>query len=214
MLTSLKTLNLGDNPLTGTLPSELGALTDVTYLRIDTNQLAGTLPSELGTMISLRWTRFGYNNLTGPIPSEIGALSSLLSFQIISSRLTGTLPPQLGNLAQVTQLQLAGNQLTGTLPSELGALNTLQALLVCNNTGLCGDIPAGVTPSAQPSWGCETALEGTLLGSECPTPPTVSSYPSKPCCSDMRQHGNLNCVFDAMAIPQQDIEDYWCISSC
>jgi len=108
----------------------------------------------------------------------------------------------------------------------LGALTGLTWMLVCNNPGLCGDVPAGVTPTT--SGDCPTALGGTLLGSDCPSspptgsptssptsaPPTIISYPSKPCCSDVQQHGNLNCIFHAMGIPQQDINEHWCISSC
>jgi len=56
---------------------------------------------------------------------------------------------------------------------------SLTRRLVCNNTGLCGDIPAGVTPDTHSSYGCSTALEGTLLGSECPTsPPTALMSPT------------------------------------
>lgn len=48
---------------------------------------------------------------------------------------------------------------------------------VCNNTGLCGDIPAGVTPAAH-SMVCLTALGGTLLGSDCPTLPPTGTGPT------------------------------------
>jgi len=50
-------------------------------------------------------------------------------------------------------------------------------MVVCKNAGLCGDIPAGVTPHANSVWGCPTALVGTLLGSECPTS-TPTALPS------------------------------------
>jgi len=64
------------------------------------------------------------------------------------------------------------------LPSELGFLTRLTRMWVCNNPGLCGDIPAGVTPDAESGWGCPTALGGTLLGSDCPTSPPTTASPS------------------------------------
>jgi len=45
---------------------------------------------------------------------------------------------------------------------------------VCSNPSLCGDIPAGVTPTAYSGY-CPTALGGTQLGSDCPTSPPTSA---------------------------------------
>jgi hypothetical protein len=40
------------NGFTGTLPSELGKLTAVTYFIVSNNGFTGTLPSELGKLIA------------------------------------------------------------------------------------------------------------------------------------------------------------------
>jgi len=162
------------NQLTGTLPTELGALTDLTYLWIYNNHLTGTLPSQLGILTRLTRMELGINRLTGTLPTELGALTNIKWMHVYDNQLTGTVPTELGGLTSLTYTGLYDNQLTGTLPSELGALTNLAYMLVCNNTGLCGDIPAGVTPGTYSTW-CLSVTGGTLLGSECPTlPPTGS----------------------------------------
>jgi len=65
----------------------------------------------------------------------------------------------------------------------LGTLTGLANMYIGNNPGLCGDIPAGVTPDAH-STHCPIATGGTLLGSMCaassPTPDFTSSPTSLP----------------------------------
>ena len=46
-------LSLTFNDLTGTIPTELGALTSLQWLTLDKNQLTGTIPTELGSLTSL-----------------------------------------------------------------------------------------------------------------------------------------------------------------
>eukprot|EP00241_Pyramimonas_parkeae_P011498 CAMPEP_0114259008 /NCGR_PEP_ID=MMETSP0058-20121206/19648_1 /TAXON_ID=36894 /ORGANISM="Pyramimonas parkeae, CCMP726" /LENGTH=218 /DNA_ID=CAMNT_0001373995 /DNA_START=234 /DNA_END=890 /DNA_ORIENTATION=+ len=153
------------------MPSELGILTRITRLGLHDNQLTGTIPSELGALAGLTYMGLDYNLLTGTLPTELGTITNLVEMGLHYNELTGTVPSELG-LTGLTWMYCFSNQLTGTLPSELGALTRLTRLFLCNNTGLCGYIPAGVTP--RPFSGhCPTALGGTLLGSECPTsPPT------------------------------------------
>mmetsp|Transcript_249 Transcript_249/g.427 ORF Transcript_249/g.427 Transcript_249/m.427 type:complete len:257 (+) Transcript_249:95-865(+) len=135
-------LALNGQQLTGTIPTELGMLSRLTWLDVDVNRLTGTVPSELGSATSLVWLCFHQNQLTGTVPSELGLLTSL------------------------TWLRFYTNQLSGTIPSELGALSRLTTLVVCNNIGLCGDIPASVTLTTQI---CSNPTTGTRLGLACPS---------------------------------------------
>jgi len=65
------------------------------------------------------------------------------------------------------------------LSSELGALTRLVDMIVCDNAGLCGDIPTGVTPDAHSTHCPAGATFGTLLGLDCATS-TPTESPSSP----------------------------------
>ena len=132
--------------LTGTIPAELGSLSELTILRLSNNKLTGTVPPELGDLSSLKWLSLWNNDLTGTIPTELGNLTNLTMLRLEWNELTGTIPAQLGNMTNLKSLSLGGNRLTGTIPSELGNLTNLRSLsLGGSNSGenqLTGTIPA------------------------------------------------------------------------
>jgi hypothetical protein len=60
-----------NNDLTGTIPSELGQLTQLETLFLQENTLTGTIPSWLGQLSLLKQLQLNSNNLVGSMPSEI-----------------------------------------------------------------------------------------------------------------------------------------------
>ena len=60
--------------------------------------LTGTIPTEIGNLTNLSNLDFGDNHLTGSVPSEIGNLTNLKSILIQENRLSGTIPEAIGNL--------------------------------------------------------------------------------------------------------------------
>ena len=82
------------NKLSGTIPSELGQLSNLEYVFLGNNQLSGTIPSELGQLSNLAGLSLGNNHLTGSIPSELGQLSKLEILYLYSNHLTGTIPKE------------------------------------------------------------------------------------------------------------------------
>jgi len=64
-------LNLGSNQLTGSIPPEIGSLTNLTSLYLDDNQLTGEIPSEIGNLTNLRTLYLAVNQLTGAIPQPV-----------------------------------------------------------------------------------------------------------------------------------------------
>jgi gliding motility-associated-like protein len=129
------------NNLVGTLPTQLGSLTELTSLDLAYNKIIGTIPSQLGNLSKLVFLNLSNLQLTGSIPPELGNLNSLLVLLLNNNQLSGTIPTQLGNLSLVNQINLTFNQLTGTIPSALGSLPNLAELLLDNNQ-LTGTIPA------------------------------------------------------------------------
>ena len=132
-LTNLTTLHLAGNQLTGTIPGSLGNLTNLTGLYLYINQLTGTIPAELGNLTNLRYLVLWNNQLTGTIPSSLGNLTNLTYLDLDYNQLTGTIPSSLGNLTNLTRLYLYNNQLSGSIPAELMNLTQLSYLNLCNN---------------------------------------------------------------------------------
>ena len=140
-LSLLTSLDLRLNEVSGVIPAELGNLSSLQDLQLGSNQLTGNIPAELGNLSSLQDLQLGSNQLTGNIPAELGNLSSLDSLSLVNNQLTGTIPAELGNLSSLQSLGLLGNQLTGGIPAELGNLSSLDSLSLVNNQ-LTGTIPA------------------------------------------------------------------------
>ena len=139
-LSNLARLDLGGNKLTGSIPIELTGLANLRFLILSGNQLTGTIPAELGGLTTLHLLSLENNRLTGSIPTELGGLTGLQTLWLSNNDLTGEIPADLGGLANLRQLILGGNQLTGTIPAELNGLSQLQTLWL-NNNQLTGDIP-------------------------------------------------------------------------
>ena len=142
-LSNLAYLNLGSNQLSGSIPAELGNLSNLEYLDLDGNQLSGSIPAELGNLSNLDHLDLNDNQLSGSIPAELGNLSNLITLWLDGNQLSGGIPPELGNLGMLHYLWLNGNQLSGGIPPELSNLSNLMSLHLDNNQ-LSGRIPQGM----------------------------------------------------------------------
>ena len=140
-LSQLQELHLFNNELTGPIPPELGQLSRLQYLRLYNNQLTGPIPPELGQLSRLWWLHLDHNQLMGPIPAELGQLLQLGQLGLEHNQLTGPIPAELGQLSRLWWLHLENNQLTGPIPPELGQLSRLEELDLRNNE-LTGPIPS------------------------------------------------------------------------
>ena len=163
-LTSLTSLSVSFNKLTGAIPSELGLLTGLTSLSLSYNSLTGSIPSVLGLLTALKDIDVCYNSLSNSIPSslgalteltrlsactnlltsiftELGALTRLRSLELQSNSMRGSIPTHLGLLAPALQtLMLGGNRFSGQLPTHLGALTSLTTFYVDQNPCLYGPL--------------------------------------------------------------------------
>ena len=59
------------------------------------DNLTGTIPTEIGRLTNLATLAFGKNNLSGSVPTEMGRLSFLRSIALSMNYLSGEFPPQL-----------------------------------------------------------------------------------------------------------------------
>lgn len=80
-ISSLQTLALPDNRLTGTIPTGILEMNpDLSLLSIGGNQFGGTIPSSVAGATKLTDLQLYGNSLTGTIPTDIGSLSLLGAF--------------------------------------------------------------------------------------------------------------------------------------
>ncbi|MXY07077.1 MAG: choice-of-anchor B family protein [Rhodothermaceae bacterium] len=105
----------------------------VTWIGLPNNNLRGSIPAELGNISNLSWLDLANNALSGPIPPEFSKLSNVFFLSLSDNGLSGSIPPGLGQLAEVTDLRLGGNDLTGIIPSEMGNLASLGLLDIQGN---------------------------------------------------------------------------------
>lgn len=141
-VSNLESLNLSDNQLTGSIPSQLATLAHLRYVIIHNNQLSGPLPPVEALPHLLRLD-LRDNAFSGPISASLGSVATLQFLLLRNNQLSGSIPPQLGNLINLQQLELGGNQLTGTIPAELGNLANLLSLGL-NDNQLSGSIPSEI----------------------------------------------------------------------
>ena len=136
--------------LDGGLDSHMpdGSLTPQGRIRAMTISFRGTIPPELGNLTNLKWLNLGsyqlpssFGKFTGEIPAELGNLTNLVELGLSDNQLTGEIPAELGNLTNLVRLTLHLNQLTGEIPAELGNLTNLTYFTFCPNR-LTGAMPS------------------------------------------------------------------------
>ena len=139
-LSNLEWLYLHDNQLSGPIPVELGQLSNLQILLLYENRLSGSIPEELSNLSNLEQLYLDDNQLSGSIPEELGSLSNLERLSLGGNELSGSIPEELSNLGKLEWLSLDSNQVSGPIPTELGGLSNLQWLWLHDNR-LSGAIP-------------------------------------------------------------------------
>jgi Leucine-rich repeat (LRR) protein len=159
-ITSLLSLNLSCNSLTGGLPAELllsrsMVVFDVSFnnlngdlhklpsmagqpmqvINISSNQFTGEIPSiTLESMENLVALNVSNNSFTGEIPSTICVKKPFFSVLDLSfNQFNGSIPVDLGDCSVLRVLKAGHNKLDGTLPNELYNATSLEHLSFPNN---------------------------------------------------------------------------------
>ena len=145
LLYSIVTLNISFNFFGGQIP-EYKNLNNLTYLALNNNILSGTVPSNLGLLTNLEYLYLQANiNPSGPIPTSLGKLKKLktivMSNNNFSQSLDGIFDPQ--GQDDLLCVDFSGNTLTGTIPSEIFQLPNIQRITLGKNC-LRGPLPSTV----------------------------------------------------------------------
>ncbi|XP_038688835.1 receptor kinase-like protein Xa21 [Tripterygium wilfordii] len=144
-LTNLAWLDLAENELTGTIPTSIRTLPEIQLLNLSNNKLQGAIPIELCGLEKVFELSLGFNQLSGPIPQCLGNLKSLRKLSLSFNSLTGTIPSTLWRLRDILFLNLSGNSLNGTLSPDIQNLKVVVQVDLSNNY-LSGDMPNSFAP--------------------------------------------------------------------
>ncbi|XP_062233163.1 DNA damage-repair/toleration protein DRT100-like [Phragmites australis] len=162
-----------DDPASGAL--RVSVLTLGTGLA-DSPGLAGTLPASLASLAALTDFVLYPGRVSGAIPADIGSgLRRLRLFSLSGNQLTGPVPEQLAGLPDLHTLDLGNNRLEGAIPTGLllPSSPSLKVLILANNGGLSGEIPAQFSSSQLFHVDLsQNAITGTLP----PLPPTIRYF--------------------------------------
>jgi Leucine-rich repeat (LRR) protein len=127
------TSDMHRNCLAGSIPTDIGALTDLTYFSVFQNSIGGTIPTEFGQLPNLQYLSCALNRIHGTMPTEIGALVQLTVLSLRGNCLTGTLPAELTSLTDLVDFHVYVNSLSGTIAGVLSPLTTLNDIRVYFN---------------------------------------------------------------------------------
>ncbi|KAG2696097.1 hypothetical protein I3760_07G043200 [Carya illinoinensis] len=161
-LSALTMLQLNSNQFTGTLSSVLSTLRKLYLFDIGNNSMSGTIPSWIGNITmsggtlvmnnnffeghipcglhSIFLIDLSHNSLSGPLPSCLDTQSNIL---LKGNKLTGSIPKALFNSSSLKTLDVRENNLSGTLLIEISTFSDLRILLLGGNN-FSGMIPIQV----------------------------------------------------------------------
>eukprot|EP00978_Attheya_sp_CCMP212_P029718 scaffold106555_cov53-Attheya_sp.AAC.1 len=91
-LTDLERWGMERGGLTGTIPTSIERLSNLYFLDLYSNQISGTLSTELLSLLNLNYLDLHNNVLSGPVGGIGGSFPQLLLAQLHSNLFTGTIP--------------------------------------------------------------------------------------------------------------------------
>jgi len=119
-------VHLTDKNLRGTLPSDLAALSSLSFFDLGTNQISGTIPS-FAFARNLTYLWLNQNMFSGTIPVDLPQ-PNIVQLELSQNMLSGAIPDEFAKLSRLEYLDLSSNKLS-KLP-DIGA-----TLLKLNSNG-------------------------------------------------------------------------------
>jgi len=139
-ITSIAIVN---NNATGTIPSEIGELSELTELWLYKNNLASTIPASLGNLKALKRLALYSNKFRGPMPKSFTNLTNLQILSLGDNELSGKIPVSIGDMKELTTIHMHHNYLSGAIPRSIGKMKNLDQLSLFANY-LSGTVPRNI----------------------------------------------------------------------
>ncbi|RWR72942.1 LRR.XII-like protein [Cinnamomum micranthum f. kanehirae] len=144
LTTNLRTLYMGGNQLSGSIPSGIENLVNLIGLGMQDNFLTGTIPFTIGRLSKLQGLYLSNNKFMGEIPMSIGNITWLTELNLSKNRLSGRIPESLGKCQHLKEVDLSHNNLNGTIPKQVVGLNQISLILNLSQNLLTGPLPLEV----------------------------------------------------------------------
>ncbi|CAM0150449.1 unnamed protein product [Urochloa decumbens] len=131
-------LDISNNGISGTLPTDLKNMTSLGWLKLNSNDLSGSIPR---LPKSLSYLDISENSLSGPLPAYIGA-GHLENLNLASNRISGPIPKSICKMNSMGGLNLANNYVDGEFPLcfKPGGFR----VLILRNNRLSGKFPSSL----------------------------------------------------------------------
>ncbi|KAL0843562.1 hypothetical protein Bca101_016807 [Brassica carinata] len=137
-ISTLVSLSMSNNSLTGSLPEDVGRLENLGGLVLAHNKLSGKLPETLGKCLSMESLRLQGNSFEGIIP-DISGLVGIKVADFSRNNLSGRIPEYLAHFSLLEYLNLSFNNFEGNVPTE-GKFKNATIVSVFGNKNLCGGV--------------------------------------------------------------------------
>lgn len=139
-LTNLRSLDLSQNQIEGSLPADMLALPSLQIVLLQENRLQGPPPCFDSDYLEV--LRLANNDITGSIPSCYGQHPRLNWLDLSGNRIAGSLPANLGRRgSSLMNLDLSLNLLDGVLPAGLCDIGQSLAFLSLSRNSFAGELP-------------------------------------------------------------------------
>ncbi|MCD9639346.1 hypothetical protein HAX54_023786 [Datura stramonium] len=114
---NLENLDLAENGFYGTIPKNIGQLSELMELKLGSNKLSGEIPDELSSCRKIVSLDLSHNQLSGQIPTSLSEMPVLSLLDLSMNELSGEIPPDLGKVESLVLVNISHNHFRGNLPS-------------------------------------------------------------------------------------------------